>query len=506
MLLSNLTAISPVDGRYRKVTERLADYFSEYALIRYRVRVEVEYFIALCELPLPELKGIGTTAFERLRGLYRDFSTADAERVKEIERTTNHDVKAVEYLLKEKMDALGLGACKEFVHFGLTSQDINNTAIPLSIKEALAEVCYPALAELREKLAALAAEWHAVPMLAHTHGQPASPTRLGKELMVFVERLDRQIDQLKAVAVTAKFGGATGNFNAHHVAYPAVDWIAFANRFVGNTLGLTRSQYTTQIEHYDNLAALFDALKRIDTILIDLCRDMWTYISMEYFKQRIKAGEIGSSAMPHKVNPIDFENAEGNLGIANALYEHLAGKLPVSRMQRDLTDSTVLRNVGVPVAHTLLAVASLMKGLGKVILNEEALRRDLDDNWAVVAEGIQTVLSLALRSAQSAHAHQHPHHRRGDRRIHRRARRLGRGQGRVARHHPRQLHGHRLLTDRFPVHAKRERPKPLPFPLYPAPRGIRGIPADAVRSTPPERTSPPIREKHSVRNGQNEPF
>ena len=318
-----------------------------------------------------------------------------AERVKEIERTTNHDVKAVEYLLKEKMDALGLGACKEFVHFGLTSQDINNTAIPLSIKEALAEVCYPALAELREKLAALAAEWHAVPMLAHTHGQPASPTRLGKELMVFVERLDRQIDQLKAVAVTAKFGGATGNFNAHHVAYPAVDWIAFANRFVGNTLGLTRSQYTTQIEHYDNLAALFDALKRIDTILIDLCRDMWTYISMEYFKQRIKAGEIGSSAMPHKVNPIDFENAEGNLGIANALYEHLAGKLPVSRMQRDLTDSTVLRNVGVPVAHTLLAVASLMKGLGKVILNEEALRRDLDDNWAVVAEGIQTVLRRA---------------------------------------------------------------------------------------------------------------
>ena len=368
MLLSNLTAISPVDGRYRKVTERLADYFSEYALIRYRVRVEVEYFIALCELPLPELKGIDTTAFERLRGLYRDFSTADAERVKEIERTTNHDVKAVEYLLKEKMDALGLGACKEFVHFGLTSQDINNTAIPLSIKEALAEVCYPA---------------------------PASPTRLGKELMVFVERLDRQIDQLKAVAVTAKFGGATGNFNAHHVAYPAVDWIAFANRFVGNTLGLTRSQYTTQIEHYDNLAALFDALKRIDTILIDLCRDMWTYISMEYFKQRIKAGEVGSSAMPHKVNPIDFENAEGNLGIANALYEHLAGKLPVSRMQRDLTDSTVLRNVGVPVAHTLLAVASLMKGLGKVILNEEALRRDLDDNWAVVAEGIQTVLRRA---------------------------------------------------------------------------------------------------------------
>ena len=392
MLLSNLTAISPVDGRYRKVTERLADYFSEYALIRYRVRVEVEYFIALCELPLPELKGIDTTAFERLRGLYRDFSTADAERVKEIERTTNHDVKAVEYLLKEKMDALGLGACKEFVHFGLTSQDINNTAIPLSIKEALAEVCYPALAELREKLAALAAEWHAVPMLAHTHGQPASPTRLGKELMVFVERLDRQIDQLKAVAVTAKFGGATGNFNAHRAAYPEIDWVAFANRFVNETLGLCRSQYTTQIEHYDNLAAIFDNMKRIDTILIDLSRDMWTYISMEYFKQQIKAGEVGSSAMPHKVNPIDFENAEGNFGIANAVFEHLASKLPVSRLQRDLTDSTVLRNIGVPMAHAVIALQSLLKGLNKVILNPEALARDLENNWAVVAEGIQTIL------------------------------------------------------------------------------------------------------------------
>ena len=392
MLLSNLTAISPVDGRYRKVTERLADYFSEYALIRYRVRVEVEYFIALCELPLPELKGIDTTAFERLRGLYRDFSTADAERVKEIERTTNHDVKAVEYLLKEKMDALGLGACKEFVHFGLTSQDINNTAIPLSIKEALAEVCYPALAELREKLAALAAEWHAVPMLAHTHGQPASPTRLGKELMVFVERLDRQIDQLKAVAVTAKFGGATGNFNAHHVAYPAVDWIAFANRFVGNTLGLTRSQYTTQIEHYDNLAALFDALKRIDTILIDLCRDMWTYISMEYFKQRIKAGEIGSSAMPHKVNPIDFENSEGNLGLANAVLDHLAGKLPISRWQRDLTDSTVLRNLGVAFGYCFIGYNALTRGLGKLQVNEQVIAADLDNAWEVLAEAVQTVM------------------------------------------------------------------------------------------------------------------
>ena len=357
--------------------------------------MEVEYFIALCELPLPELQGVGTPLFEPLRDLYRRFTAADAERVKEIERTTNHDVKAVEYLLKEKMEALGLGACKEFVHFGLTSQDINNTAIPLSIAEALERVCRPALTALRDKLAALADEWHAVPMLAHTHGQPASPTRLGKELMVFVERLDRQIAQLQAVPVPAKFGGATGNFNAHHVAYPDIDWIGFANRFVGGTLGLSRSQYTTQIEHYDNLAALFDALKRIDTILIDLCRDMWTYISMEYFKQRIKAGEVGSSAMPHKVNPIDFENAEGNLGIATALYEHLAAKLPVSRMQRDLTDSTVLRNVGVPMAHTLLGIASLTKGLGKIILNEEALRRDLDDNWAVVAEGIQTVLRRA---------------------------------------------------------------------------------------------------------------
>ena len=392
MELSNLTAISPIDGRYRKVTEPLADYFSEYALIRYRVRVEVEYFIALCELPLPELRTIDAAHFEALRDLYRRFTLADAQRVKEIERTTNHDVKAVEYLLKEKLETLGLHAFKEFVHFGLTSQDINNTAIPLSIKEALAEVCYPALKELRDKLAALADEWHSVPMLAHTHGQPASPTRLGKELMVFVERLDRQIAQLQAIEIPAKFGGATGNFNAHHAAYPAINWIGFANHFVNGRLGLHRSQYTTQIEHYDNLAAIFDALKRIDTILMDLCRDMWTYISMEYFKQRIKAGEVGSSAMPHKVNPIDFENAEGNLGVANALYGHLALKLPLSRMQRDLTDSTVLRNVGVPIAHTLLAVTSLMKGLGKIILNEEALKRDLENNWAVVAEGIQTIL------------------------------------------------------------------------------------------------------------------
>jgi adenylosuccinate lyase len=393
--MTTLTAVSPIDGRYRKTTEALADYFSEYALIRYRVRVEVEYFIALCKLPLPELQGVDASTQEQLRDIYRNFSLADAERVKEIERTTNHDVKAVEYLLKEKMEQLGLHAVREFVHFGLTSQDINNTAIPLSIKEAMHEVCYPALDALRDKLATLATEWHSIPMLAHTHGQPASPTRLGKELQVFVERLDKQLAQLRAVPFSAKFGGATGNFNAHHVAYPAVDWVAFANRFVGEQLGLERSQYTTQIEHYDNLAALFDALKRIDTILIDICRDMWTYISMEYFKQRIKAGEVGSSAMPHKVNPIDFENAEGNLGIASAIYNHLAAKLPVSRMQRDLTDSTVLRNVGVPMAHTLLAVASLQKGLGKIILNEAALQRDLENNWAVVAEGIQTVLRRA---------------------------------------------------------------------------------------------------------------
>ncbi|MBD9350590.1 MAG: adenylosuccinate lyase, partial [Alistipes communis] len=375
--------------------EVLADYFSEYALIRYRVLVEVEYFIALCELPLPQLAGVDKAAMEKLRDVYRDFSEADALRVKEIEQTTNHDVKAVEYLIKEKMDGLGLQPFKEFVHFGLTSQDINNTAIPYSLKEATNDVYYPLLEELIAKLVSLAKEWGEIPLLAHTHGQPASPTKLGKEICVFVDRLKKQLAMLRSIPAPAKFGGATGNFNAHMAAYPQVDWVAFANRFVNGVLRLDRSQVTTQIEHYDNLAALFDALKRIDTILIDLCRDMWTYISMEYFKQRIKAGEVGSSAMPHKVNPIDFENAEGNLGIANALYEHLAGKLPVSRMQRDLTDSTVLRNVGVPVAHTLLAVASLMKGLGKVILNEEALRRDLDDNWAVVAEGIQTVLRRA---------------------------------------------------------------------------------------------------------------
>ncbi|MDE7122815.1 MAG: adenylosuccinate lyase, partial [Alistipes sp.] len=391
-MLTSLTAISPVDGRYRDKTEKLADYFSEQALIRYRIRVEVEYFIALAELPLPQLASVGETEKAALRALYTDFSAADAERVKEIERTTNHDVKAVEYILKEKMDALGLEQCKEFVHFGLTSQDINNTAIPLSLREALQEVYRPAVEEVRTKLASMADEWREVAMLARTHGQPASPTLLGKELRVYVERLDKQLAQLDAIAVPAKFGGATGNFNAHHAAFPAIDWVAFANRFVGETLGLSRSQYTTQIEHYDNLAAIFDCLRRVDTILTDLCRDMWMYISAEYFKQRIKAGEVGSSAMPHKVNPIDFENAEGNFGIAGAIYGHLSAKLPLSRLQRDLTDSTVLRNVGVPMAHSVIALRSLLKGLGKVILNREALDRDLEQNWAVVAEGIQTIL------------------------------------------------------------------------------------------------------------------
>lgn len=391
-MLTSLTAISPVDGRYRRVAEPLAEYFSEYALIRYRVRVEIEYFIALCELPLPELKGVDSSLFDTLRDIYRKFSEADAERVKEIEKTTNHDVKAVEYLIKEKLAALGMEAYSEFIHFGLTSQDINNTSQPLMLKEALTEVYIPALEELLETLASLAEEWHGIPMLAHTHGQPASPTTLGKEILVFVERLDEQFEQLLDIAISAKFGGATGNFNAHHVAYPSIDWAEFANNFVNERLGLSRSQYTTQIDHYDNLAAIFDALKRINTILIDLARDMWTYISMEYFKQRIKAGEVGSSAMPHKVNPIDFENAEGNFGMANAIFEHLSAKLPVSRLQRDLTDSTVMRNMGVPVAHTLISFKSLMKGLGKLLLNRAALERDLERNWAVVAEGIQTIL------------------------------------------------------------------------------------------------------------------
>ena len=392
MELNRLTAISPVDGRYRGKVDQLGNYFSEFALIRYRVQVEIEYFIALCELPLPQLADFDKGHYTALRDIYKNFSLSDAERVKEIEQTTNHDVKAVEYFIKEKMDALKLGDEREFVHFGLTSQDINNTATPYSLKAATHEVYNPAIDELVAKLRELADEWRTFPMLAHTHGQPASPTSLGKEIRVFVERLDKQLAQLRAIPFPAKFGGATGNFNAHSVAYPTIDWVAFANRFVNETLGLERSQYTTQIEHYDNIAALFDAYKRVNTILIDLARDMWTYISMEYFKQKIKAGEVGSSAMPHKVNPIDFENAEGNLGLANALFEHLASKLPISRLQRDLTDSTVLRNIGVPVAHTLIAISSLMKGLGKLIINRDAIDRDLDNNWAVVAEGIQTIL------------------------------------------------------------------------------------------------------------------
>ena len=387
-----LLAVSPVDGRYNRVTAVLSDYFSEYALIRYRVRVEVEYFIALCRLPLPQLSEVPESAFAELRKLYTEFSMSDAEHVKEIESVTNHDVKAVEYLLKEKLEALGLSRFREFVHFGLTSQDINNTATPLLLKEALADVYKPALEGIVAELREMADKWGDVPMLAHTHGQPASPTRLGKEFRVFVERLEKQIAQLDAIAPAAKFGGATGGFNAHHVAYPEIDWVAFGNSFVNDTLGLSRSQYTTQIEHYDNLAATFDALKRINTVLVDLARDMWTYISMEYFRQKVKAGEVGSSAMPHKVNPIDFENAEGNFGMANAVCEFLSAKLPVSRMQRDLTDSTVLRNAGVPVAHSLIGFASLRKGLGKVILNEAKLAADLEDNWAVVAEAMQTIL------------------------------------------------------------------------------------------------------------------
>ncbi len=387
-----LLAVTPVDGRYNRVTAVLSEYFSEYALIRYRVRVEVEYFIALCRLPLPQLSEVPESAFAELRKLYIEFSMSDAEHVKEIESVTNHDVKAVEYLLKEKLEALGLSRFREFVHFGLTSQDINNTATPLLLKEALADVYKPALEGIVAELREMADKWGDVPMLAHTHGQPASPTRLGKEFRVFVERLEKQIAQLDAIVPAAKFGGATGGFNAHHVAYPEIDWVAFGNSFVNDTLGLSRSQYTTQIEHYDNLAATFDALKRINTVLVDLARDMWTYISMEYFRQKVKAGEVGSSAMPHKVNPIDFENAEGNFGMANAVCEFLSAKLPVSRMQRDLTDSTVLRNAGVPVAHSLIGFASLRKGLGKVILNEAKLAADLEDNWAVVAEAMQTIL------------------------------------------------------------------------------------------------------------------
>ena len=392
MNLSLLTAISPVDGRYRTKSEAYAAFFSEYALIRYRVLVEVEYFIALCEIPLKQLEQVPTDVFPKLRSVYQNFTEADAQRIKEIEKTTNHDVKAVEYFLKEKFDAFRLDQFKEFIHFGLTSQDINNTSIPLSIKEALKSVYFPEMDQLLQVLNHLADEWRDISMLAKTHGQPASPTRLGKEVMVYVSRLNQQIDFLKAVPCSAKFGGATGNYNAHTVAYPAIDWKKFGNSFVAEKLGLEREQWTTQISNYDNMAAQFDALKRVNTILIDLCRDIWTYVSMEYFKQKIKAGEIGSSAMPHKVNPIDFENAEGNLAIANALFEFLSAKLPVSRLQRDLTDSTVLRNVGVPFAHTMIATQSILKGLEKLLLNEIAIYRDLDNTWAVVAEGIQTIL------------------------------------------------------------------------------------------------------------------
>ncbi|SFB84758.1 adenylosuccinate lyase [Parapedobacter composti] len=392
MALSPLTAVSPVDGRYHYVTRELADYFSEYALIKYRVFVEIEYFISLCESGVPQLRHFDGSLNDKLRGIYEGFSLSDAEWIKEKEKETNHDVKAVEYFLKEKLEALGLVDSLEFIHFGLTSQDINNTAIPYSWKKAITEVYIPQSAALVSTLEQLAEDWAAVPMLARTHGQPASPTRLGKEIRVFAERLSNQLELLKSIPYAAKFGGATGNFNAHNAAYPTIDWVAFGNTFVNETLGLHRSQTTTQIEHYDYFAAHCDALKRINNILIDLCRDMWTYISMDYFKQKITKGQIGSSAMPHKVNPIDFENAEGNLGIANALFEHLAAKLPISRLQRDLTDSTVLRNIGVPLAHTIIALKSTVRGLNKLILNETALQADLEQNWAVVAEAIQTVL------------------------------------------------------------------------------------------------------------------
>ncbi len=400
MNLDILTAISPVDGRYRGKTESLAEYFSEFALIRYRVRVEIEYFIALCELPLPQLKNFDKALFPQLREIYQNFTEVDAQRVKDIEKVTNHDVKAVEYFIKEKLDEMeknGLGEgyfeqSREFIHFGLTSQDINNTSVPLSVKEALNNVFIPQVEELIAQLNEYAEEWKDVPMLAKTHGQPASPTRLGKEIMVFVYRLNEQLQLLKACKHTAKFGGATGNYNAHHVAYPEYDWRAFGNKFVSEKLGLEREQFTTQISNYDHLSSIFDAIRRINTIIIDLDRDFWMYISMEYFKQKIKAGEVGSSAMPHKVNPIDYENSEGNLGIANAILQFLSQKLPISRLQRDLTDSTVLRNIGVPLGHSVIAIQSTLNGLRKLILNEEALQRDLDNTWAVVAEAIQTIL------------------------------------------------------------------------------------------------------------------
>lgn len=393
MTLDTLTAVSPIDGRYRSKTECLADYFSEYALIRYRVRVEIEYFITLCELPLPQLKSFDSSLFKRLREIYSKFDENDAARVKDIEKITNHDVKAVEYFIKEEFDKIGgLEPYKEFIHFGLTSQDINNTSVPLSIKEALEDVYYPQVEELISQLQDYATEWENVPMLAKTHGQPASPTRLGKEIEVYVYRLNEQLTSLRNCKLTAKFGGATGNYNAHHVAYPQYDWKAFGDRFVSEKLGLEREQWTTQISNYDHLGSIFDAIRRINTIIIDLDRDFWMYISMEYFKQKIKAGEVGSSAMPHKVNPIDYENSEGNLGIANAILQFLAQKLPVSRLQRDLTDSTVLRNVGVPLGHSVIAIQSTLKGLRKLILNEEKLSEDLDNTWAVVAEAIQTIL------------------------------------------------------------------------------------------------------------------
>lgn len=393
MDLDMLTAVSPIDGRYRSKIECLAPYFSEYALVKYRVRVEIEYFITLCELPLPQLASFDKNLFVKLRSIYENFSEADAQKVKDIEAVTNHDVKAVEYFIKEQFDAIGgLGAYKEFIHFGLTSQDINNTSFPLMIKDALETVYYPMLQELIAQLNAYAEEWADIPMLAKTHGQPASPTRLGKEVRVFSYRLERQLQLMKACPITAKFGGATGNYNAHHVAYPEYDWKTFGNRFVSEKLGLEREEYTTQISNYDCLGALFDAMKRINTIIIDLDRDFWQYVSMEYFKQKIKAGEVGSSAMPHKVNPIDFENSEGNLGVANAILAHLSMKLPVSRLQRDLTDSTVLRNIGVPVGHMVISIQSTLKGLRKLLLNEEAIRADLENCWAVVAEAIQTIL------------------------------------------------------------------------------------------------------------------
>ena len=392
MELSSLSAISPIDGRYHAKTNDLSTYFSEAALIKYRVKVEIEYFIALCQLPLGELADVKHNIFDELRLIYQNFNDVDAQHIKDIEKITNHDVKAVEYFIKEKFDTLGLSEYKEFIHFALTSQDINNTSTPLMIKEAIEDIYIPCYMDLLHKLLDLKKEWENTPMLARTHGQAASPTLLGKEINVFIERIEKQMGLLNTIPFSAKFGGATGNFNAHHVAYPSVDWVSFSNNFVDEILGLDRSQVTTQIEHYDNLAALFDNLKRINTIFLDLSRDVWSYISMNYFKQKIKAGEVGSSAMPHKVNPIDFENAEGNLGLANAIFEHLSSKLPVSRLQRDLTDSTVLRNVGVPFAHTIIAYKSILKGLNKLILNEKALANDLEDNWAVVAEAIQTIL------------------------------------------------------------------------------------------------------------------